>query len=226
MKTVILAAGMGLRVEDTVPKAMIPLKDSKTIFDYQIEHLTKYVSIDDIFVVVGYKKELLMEKRPELIYVYNHNYARTNTGKSLLLALKKVREDTIWLNGDVFFDEKVLGKLINSDNSCILVQNKKCGEEEIKYSTDQEGWVKEISKDVTGGLGEAVGINLVKEKDLSVFVKHLDKVGPQDYFEKAVENMIKTDAVKIKPIDIGDLFCVEIDFPEDLEEVKKHISRE
>ncbi|MGB3057127.1 MAG: phosphocholine cytidylyltransferase family protein, partial [Candidatus Omnitrophota bacterium] len=195
MKAVILAAGMGMRLEDTVPKPMISLEGGETILDFQIKKLTKYISVHDIFVVVGYKKELLMEKHPELAYVYNHQYTKTNTAKSLLLALQKIKEDTIWLNGDVFFDEEVLAKLTDAKNTTILVQNKKCGEEEIKYNVDGKGFVKEISKSVTGGLGEAVGINLIKEKDLPAFVEHLKAVGPQDYFEKAVENMIKKDKI-------------------------------
>ncbi|MCK4852045.1 MAG: phosphocholine cytidylyltransferase family protein [Candidatus Omnitrophica bacterium] len=223
MKVVILAAGMGTRLARTLPKPLISLKDEETILDYQIRNITRYVSIQDIYVVVGYKKELLMEKYPELLYVYNNGYAQTNTGRSLLLALRKIEEDTIWLNGDIFFEDRVLEKLMGSRTSAVLVQKKECGEEEVKYTVDRKGFVREISKNVRNSPGESVGINLIKKKDIPGFVRHLEKTGPRDYFEKAMERMIRLDKVRVRPVDIGDLFCVEIDFPEDLERVRDRL---
>jgi len=101
VKVVILAAGMSSRLKSSVPKPLISLKDEKSILDFQLENISKYIPIDNIFLVVGFKKELIMEKYPDLIYVYNNSYAFTNTGKSLLRALKKTNSDTIWLNGDI-----------------------------------------------------------------------------------------------------------------------------
>lgn len=223
MKVVILAAGMGTRLADTIPKPLIPLKDENTILDYQISGITRYVSINDIYVVAGYKKELLMEKYPRLIYVYNHGYAQTNTGKSLLYALCKIDDDVIWMNGDVYFDKNVVGMLMKGKVSSMLVENKRCGYEEIKYTVDKRGYIREVSKEVQNGLGEAVGINLVKKKDVKILVRHLEQIGMKDYFEKAIENMIRKDKVKVKPVGIKKFFCKEIDFPEDLKLVREHL---
>ena len=39
----------------------------------------------------------------------------------------------------------------------------------------------------------------------------------QDYFERGIELAIAGDGVQVTPVDISDLFAVEVDFAEDLE---------
>lgn len=228
ISAVILAAGFGMRMNNSKPKALIDLKGGKTILDYQVERLFKYVPVDNVFLVVGYKKELIMEQHPELTFIYNEEYSKTNTAKSLLRALNKVKSgDVLWLNGDVIFDEKVVPKIINksisSDKSCVLVDNKRCGEEEVKYDVERGGDISLLSKEIKNAKGEALGINLVLEKDVPIFINNLEKVESQDYFERAIENMIINEGVKFVPVNTNGLFCQEIDFPEDIETVQRYL---
>lgn len=227
LKVVILAAGFGMRLKNNKPKALVDLLPGKTILDYQIEKLTKYIPIDNIIVVVGYKKELVMEHQPGLTFVYNEAYNRTNTAKSLLRAFKKIDcGNVLWVNGDVVFDEEIIPKIINKSSinstSCVLVDRKKCGQEEVKYSLDKKGYLKQIAKEVVNPEGEALGINFLLHKDLSPLKKHLSLVDDADYFEKALENMI-SGGVTFTPVYTDGLFCSEIDFPEDLKEVQFYL---
>jgi choline kinase len=126
MKAVILAAGMGTRLGTMIPKPLTAIRDEETILDFQVEKLSAAVGVHNILVVVGYRKELIMEKHPDLIYLFNARFAQTNTAKSLLLALQKIgNEDVLWLNGDVFFDAGVLDRLAASPRSACLVDDKK-----------------------------------------------------------------------------------------------------
>ena len=224
MKAVILAAGIGSRLGLSVPKALAKLTNDETILDYQVKKLSKFFPNENIYVVVGYKKEQIMKSHPELNYVYNEAYAETNTGKSLLEALSKIDDDVLWLNGDVVFDERIIPRLIKTGISCVLVDNKKCGPEEIKYNTDSEGYIKSISKQVSPAEGEALGINLVKRGELAILRKHLASIAMKDYFEKAIESMIKLENVKLLPVSTDGLFCMEVDFPEDLCCVREYLS--
>ncbi|MFA6272559.1 MAG: phosphocholine cytidylyltransferase family protein [Patescibacteria group bacterium] len=224
MKAVILAAGMGTRFGTLIPKPLTSLKNEKTILDSQITKLSKVEGLDNIFIVVGYKKEIIMEAHPEGIFVYNDAYAHTNTAKSLLTALEKINDDVIWLNGDVYFDSAILDLLVNSDTSACLVDTKKCGDEEIKYKQTDQGFIKELSKEVKEGVGEAVGINLIKQKDLDNFVSELRNVGQKDYFEKALENLTLSGKLNLRAINIGNYYCKEIDFEQDLLEVQNYIN--
>jgi choline kinase len=91
------------------------------------------------------------------------------------------------------------------------------GDEEVKYTVDDRGFVRELSKTVAGGLGEAVGINLIGGKDKPALIRELDACEDQDYFERGIELAIAHDGIEVTPVDISDLFAVEVDFEGDLE---------
>lgn len=224
MKIIILAAGIGSRLGNPFPKPLTPLKDGKSIMHKQLQNITKYFDINDVTTVVGFKKDLIMEKFPEVNYVYNPFFDRTNTSKSLLQALKKHKGKSIlWFNGDVVFDEKLLSLLIKdieNKNSFISVNTQSVAEEEVKY-TLTDGFVDQLSKEVENALGEAVGINFISSKDLNIFIKHLELCDDNDYFEKGLENAISQDNLRLKVIDISKYNCIEIDFKEDLESANK-----
>jgi choline kinase len=136
--------------------------------------------------------------------------------------LTKINDDVLWMNGDVYFDEEILDLIVESSYSACLVNKSECNTEEIKYNLTPDGYIKNISKSVDPSEGEALGINLIKKKDLDNFRSELKKVADTDYFEKALENLTVAGKIKLKPIDVGRLFCREIDFEEDLLEVQKY----
>jgi len=225
MKIVILAAGKGSRLGMDTPKALVELTKGEKIIDLQIERLSKHISLENIFLVVGFMQEKVRESHPELKYIFNERYDCTNTGKSLLKALEHIgtEDDILWLNGDVVFDAEIIPKLIKTNESCVLVDNKKCDVEEVKYTTGSTGYIDAISKTVSNPEGEALGINIIKSKHLPLFKRHLIHINDDDYFEKAIENMIKKDVIEIIPVNVDGLFCHEIDFPQDLEYVKERV---
>jgi len=217
MKAIILAAGIGSRLGNPYPKTLTMLSNGCSILQNQIKNLTRYLDINDIVIVVGFKKELIMEAFPDLIFVYNDYFDTTNTSKSLLKALNKVKdEDVLWINGDVVYDHRIIGRLLRHKDSCMAVNRAACGEEEIKYQTGKDGAIVSVSKQVKEALGEAVGINLIRAKDLVVFKSSLMECENQDYFERGIEIAISK-GLKIYPVDISDLGCVEVDFIEDLQ---------
>jgi choline kinase len=90
------------------------------------------------------------------------------------------------------------------------------GEEEVKYTVDAGGHVDELSKKVKNALGEAVGINLISGKDKARLIECLAECAEQDYFERGIELAIEKHGIKFTPVDISDLFAVEVDFDDDL----------
>jgi len=222
MKIIILAAGIGSRLGNPFPKPLTPLKNGKSIMKMQTDNLASRYDIDDISVVVGFKKNLIMERFPELTYIYNPFFDRTNTSKSLLQALKKHKDKSVlWLNGDVVFDERLLDILnpyIEKNESFVAVNTSKVADEEVKY-TLKDGYINELSKTVKNGLGEAVGINFISSEDIKTFISHLEACDANDYFERGLETGIEKDGLQIQAVDISQYNCMEIDFLEDLENV-------
>jgi choline kinase len=222
MKIIILAAGIGSRLGNPFPKPLTLLKNGKSIMQMQIDNISSCFDIDNINIVVGFKKDLIMERFPELTYTYNPFFDRTNTSKSLLQALKKYKDkQVLWLNGDVVFDEKlfnILKPAIEANQSFVAVNTSKVAEEEVKY-TLKNGYIDKLSKTVKNGLGEAVGINFISSTDIKTFIYRLEDCEENDYFERGLELAIEKDNLKIKAIDISKYNCMEIDFVEDLDNV-------
>jgi choline kinase len=177
-------------------------------------------------IVVGFKLEAIIERFPEATFVYNEFYDQTNTAKSLLKALRASNDGgALWLNGDVVFDPEVLTRvlpLIQADQSFVVVNTSKVSDEEVKYTLTPEGLIGQLSKQVSGGLGEAVGINFVSSSDKQMLIKRLTEVGDQDYFERGIEIGIESDGLRFQAVDISDLYAVEVDFAEDLERANEH----
>jgi choline kinase len=219
---VILAAGMGSRLGRSLPKPLTELADGRTIMQQQFDNIRfAFGETAEVTIVVGYKFEHIVDAFPEANFVYNERYDETNTSKSLLRALQTSGSNgVLWMNGDVVFDPKVLAHVastVAADRSFVSVNTAKVSDEEVKYTTDAEGFIRELSKTVENGLGEAVGINYVSRNDKSALIKHLGRVDAQDYFERGIELAIEHDGMRVEPIDISAYYAVEIDFAEDLE---------
>lgn len=221
---VILAAGLGSRLGGSVPKPLTVLDDGRTILAQQLSNLSDAfgsAALARTVVVVGHRsEELIAVLPPEVRSVFNGSYASTNTSKSLLLGLRSIGQDSgmLWLNGDVVFDPDILKSaipLMDRDLSFAVVNQSHTAEEEIKYSLDGRGMIAQISKSISNGEGEAVGINHVGSADAARFTLALEAADPQDYFEAAMETTIRG-SVDWLPLYTGDSYAVEVDFLEDL----------
>ncbi len=216
MKVVILAAGRGNRLgQGDLPKPLTRLINGKSILGLQLEAIGRYVPLDDIIIVVGYHKELIMEAFPTLLYVYNPDFATENTSKSLLRALVKCHEDVLWLNGDVVFHPSVLAAVLAHPRTSMVVNSGAVGEEEVKYRQDSRGQILEVSKKVAVPQGEALGINYCSAQDLDRLRANLATCAPMDYFERALELGIEQ-GMALWSVCVDREQCTEVDFPEDL----------
>ncbi len=235
MKAFILAAGRGKRLESVsngLPKCMIKIGE-KTILERQIEscrlqNITKFV------FVLGYKEEYLknfilsiLKPTETAVFFKNEIYAKTNTLYSLSLTTSEFNDDFIYFNADVVFEPEILSLISKpSKYSQLLLETKKCGEEEVKMIIDDDYRILEIGKKLPLEKcnGEFIGVGKFNKDILDVFKRHLEdaikkEVGYTTFFEYAVNTMAKE--VILKAVPTNDIPCIEIDFPEDLEMAKK-----
>lgn len=228
LQTVILAAGMGSRLGRALPKPLTELNDGRSIMRQQHDNIrAAFGDSARITTVVGFRAETIVEAFPDADYVYNDRYDQTNTSKSLLRALNATgKGGVLWMNGDVVFDPRVLGRaieLVERDQSFVTVNTSKVSDEEVKYTVTAEGFIDQLSKVVEGGIGEAVGINYISRADKKAFIRQLSRVDDQDYFERGLELAIAEDGMRVEPLDISDLYAVEVDFAEDLERANLYV---
>lgn len=229
LQVVILAAGMGTRLGKPWPKPLTPLADGRSIMQQQLENVEKVFGSDArTTIVVGFKLEMIMEAHPNATFVYNENYDQTNTSKSLLKAFRASQEPgVLWMNGDVVFDPRVLERVadrIRGEKSFVCVNTSATAEEEVKYTVDDKGNINALSKQVKNALGEAVGINFISRHHKADVIKYLDEVADNDYFERGLELAIEKAGIEIEPVDISDLFAVEVDFQADLDRANQNFN--
>ena len=123
MNAIILAAGEGKRLHPltlTKPKCMVELF-GKPILERQLS-IFKKCGIDDICIVTGFKSELI--NYPNVDYIKNPNFMKTNMLESLFCASKKFTESTIVSYGDILFEQQVLKKLIDSKGDFSIIIDK------------------------------------------------------------------------------------------------------
>lgn len=225
---VLLAAGLGKRLGKPLPKPLTRLRDGESIMRRAVRSLREAFA-EEAFItaVVGFKMDLVIEEMADISFVYNEDYDTTNTSKSLLKALRLSQPGgVLWMNGDVVFDPAVLPVIrdrISEGRSFVCVNTESVAEEEVKYTLDDGGHVKELSKVVTDGLGEAVGINYIAAGDKAGLIRHLEACEDQDYFERGIELAITEDGLKVDVLDISAHRVVEVDFQEDLTQANEFI---
>ena len=220
VRAVILLAGLGSRLGRPHPKPLTPLADGRSILDRQLGVLRDFGF--PVVGVVGFKMELVMEAAPDILFAYNPNYDATNTAKSLLCALRQIRgEDVLWMNGDVVFDPSVLQRLVDCGEAAVAVNNARTAEEEVKYTLNEDGYINQISKQVKGARGEALGINYIPADLVEAFCEKLAAVGDNDYFERAMELLIEERGNVFRAVDVADALCIEVDFAADLDRVNE-----
>jgi UDP-N-acetylglucosamine diphosphorylase/glucosamine-1-phosphate N-acetyltransferase len=126
-KAVILAAGEGKRLRpftETMPKVMLPVAN-KPILAYVLDAVEKN-GIDEVVIVVGYKKEVIMEyfkeyKNIKIEYVTQDK--QLGTAHALLQTRNLIKEPFIVLAGDNIIDPDSIKKLIQDPSEyAILIQ--------------------------------------------------------------------------------------------------------
>ncbi len=116
MKAVILAAGEGKRLRpftETMPKVMLPV-GNKPVLEHVFDAVKKS-GINEIILVVGYKKEVIMEyfkDYEDITIKYVVQDKQLGTANALLKAKNHVKDTFIVLSGDNIVDQNSISKLI------------------------------------------------------------------------------------------------------------------
>lgn len=230
MQAIILAAGLSKRLRpltDSTPKCLLKI-GGKTILEMTMENILMN-GVESFIIVTGYREYMIREfierQYPELdvIFLTNYDYQNNNNSFSLWMTKDFVRGDCLLFDSDIIFDPMIVTRLLESDyENCLAVTRHELGEEEIKVIVEGDMRIRQIGKHLNPAesYGESIGI----EKFSNIFFKKLCEVldrkitlenNINEFYEASFQELYDTGNL-MYAVDVSDLKCMEIDFPEDL----------
>ena len=114
MKAIILAAGMGTRMDKytrDLPKCMLSF-NGKTLIERQVEAL-RSAGIKDIIVVKGYMPEKINISGVK--YYINEGYAGTNMVETLMQAETEMDDEVLVCYSDILYEKGIVKKVIEAN---------------------------------------------------------------------------------------------------------------
>ncbi len=231
MKAIILNSGMGTRLKELTennPKSLVKITNEDSIFSRTIKILSQ-LDIDEFIITTGYLSQVLVdycnEKFPEINFTFVHNpvYDKTNYIKSLDL-IGNIDDDIILLHGDLVFDVLVAEKIFDSSESCVVVDS--------TVSLPKDDFKAKIINNKIDYIGvdyfedDAIACQpfyKLINKDWKLWKNEIKKFCNNDQTDVYAENALNklTDRIKIMPLDVKGLLCMEIDNKDDLNHIKE-----
>lgn len=216
VQVIILASAMGTRAGRPMPTPLTPLASGKSIMAHQLDGIRGVFGADAVITaVVGFKKDLIMEAFPNLLYTYNENFDTTGTARSLLRALRvSGAGGVLWLNGDLVFDARLLARLrprMRAGASFTCVRSTSVGEEQVSWLGDDHGMIATLSRNArTPGDGYVAGIHFVSAQDKPLLIEALADCAAPDHAERGVQWAIDA-GMRVHAVDISDFYAFEVD---------------
>jgi L-glutamine-phosphate cytidylyltransferase len=225
MKAILLAGGRGTRISRYVgekPKCTLDIGNISLI-RHTVELLLK--NNIDVVVVIGYKKEIVVNSLEglKIKYYYNPFYNVTNSIASLWFARKELGGDDIIIsNADVFWEQDILDEIRNdAQEQVMLMDTSKHSDYLFKCEGNR---LINYGKDLTDVTGEYVGIAKISQTFLNKFVGRLESMIENQqhdlWWENVLYSYVKELSVNVK--DIKGMFWSEIDFIEDYNRIVEY----
>lgn len=237
MKAIILAAGMGSRLKALTkdnPKCMVKV-NGETLIERVLSQLDK-CNLEEIILVLGYKKEVLKEYinnlkiKTKVSYIDNDIYDKTNNIYSLYMAKEEMlKNDILLLESDLIFDDSILKNLTaDSNKNMAVIASYEPWMDGTCVKLDSENNIidfvtsKKFDFNNTKDLYKTVNIYKFSKEFNKCYIKFLEAYlssnGENQYYETVLETMINVLPNKLKGFVLNDnQKWYEIDDKQDLD---------
>lgn len=230
MKALILNSGLGHRMgvlTSEHPKCMTEISHRNTILSRQLRQCVEY-GIEEVVMTTGYYDQVLVDycnflNLPlKVTFVNNPIYDKTNYIYSIYCAKECLQDDDIILmHGDLVFENLVFEAVVNSPDSCMTVSSTLPLPEKDFKAVIRDGHIKKVGIEFFENAMAAQPLYKIKREDWLVWLSNIERFCENDIRKCYAENAFNevSDRCIIKPLDVKDMLCAEIDTPEDLEVV-------
>ena len=181
MILLILASGKGTRLGSLTaskPKCMVKI-NNKTILDYSIP-VFKYFK--KVLMVVGYKKNLIMDKIKNIKYVENKNFQNSNMVESIFKARKLINDNLVIMYSDIIFDVKIITDILKLKKNIMPINSNWLNLWKLRMNT------REIYQD-------AENISVLKEEIIEIGTKIKHKLPKYQFM--GILKILKNDYYKL-----------------------------
>ncbi|MGB7756288.1 MAG: phosphocholine cytidylyltransferase family protein [Salinisphaera sp.] len=238
MHAVLLAAGMGRRLDDVTgggPKCLLPFGQA-SLLERHLRLLTR-AGIDRLTVVVGFEAmqieqalgALVPEVAPEMTVTTAHNPAfRQGSAQSVLAAREALEgdDDILLMDADVLYDQRLLGALLAAKAADALGMDRSVGADDaeaVKVCLRDDRIVA-FDKMLPAGLdyeaiGESVGFFRLSPASCDVLLAECERVSEADEdapYEAALQCVMCAGDTVFEAVDVTSLPWIEIDYPADV----------
>ena len=209
MKAIILAAGQNsriLNIASGLPKTLIKIGNNE-ILKIILNNLVDIKKINEVIIVVGYKKQLIKNrfrysyKNLKIKYISNDEYKTTNSMYSLWLTKKFIKNEMLIINGDTIFSNNFLKNFTKFNaNSLIYLDGntRSLNKESLKVFVSDKLYAKKIGKNIekSNKTYGSPAIYIFKGSDLKKFfeiieIKFILKRKHKYLVSKAVDSFAK-----------------------------------
>lgn len=227
MKALILNSGMGTRMgcyTKEHPKCMTDLIGGETILSRQLNLLCKQ-GIKEVVITTGYFDKVLIEYCNLLNlplsykFVFNPLYDKTNYIYSIYCGKDALKnQDIVLMHGDLVFSEKSLEKVLKAESSCMAVSSTIPLPEKDFKAVIKDGRIDKVGIEFFDDALAAQPLYKLNSKDWNVWLDKICEFCETDNRKCYAENAFNlvSDKCIIKPLDVKDELCNEVDTPEDL----------
>lgn len=145
---VISAAGIGSRLGLGKPKCLVEIHN-RSLLEY---HLHRLSAIENIWLVVGYQEEDVIEHaialRSDIIIVRNPDYARTNTLQSIYRVSRHLQQRFLAIDADTVIDDESFDLFLAAANEHkhLIAVSDYLTAEGVRVKLDSNGQVNEFNR--------------------------------------------------------------------------------
>lgn len=235
MKALILNSGLGSRMgEETThhPKCMTMLNNQETIISRQLRQLHE-VGITDVVITTGYFSDVLeeycrgLEQNLNIDFIRNSRYSETNYIFSIYCAINNLKDDIIFMHGDLVFDTSVLEGMLQAEHSCMAVDSVVALPDKDFKAVIANDRIDKVGIEFFDNAIAAQPLYVLKKKDWLVWLAKIKDFCDSGNVNCYAENAFNTvsDQCLIFPFDVKGSLCGEIDNQKDWEEMKEKLDR-
>lgn len=211
---VILAARKEQKSDTPFP--LIPYDGDQCLIDRTVR-LLKEAGISRILLVVGFRSELFKRYVDDSVQlVYAKNYEFSSSMASLAAAQEYINEDFLLVEGDTFFEKKVLEPIMKLEKGNLLLVTEESGSGDECFIESQSGFITKISKDrhrICNYEGELLGISRISfetyGKMLALWKKSSNAYLNYEYVLIDVTTPLDRPFVFFKNLIWGDVDCLD-----------------